>query len=484
VSEKTKELFCQPVYERALLSYCFKSIDNYYDIAAMVSAEDFLRPEHRLVYMMFDTLLKRKVHHFDAPLIVDEAKKDGILQQIGGYEYIDAIIDMEIGIENITYYMHRVLDASTKYKLHIRLDTHRRMLEKNAQTEDVTSADMMGAVEADVLDLSMTSKFIREPRDISDGLEESIDKRHKNPVTICGINSGYPIMDKLMDGMPPGTLTVICARPKVGKSTLLSNIATYVAYNVRKPVLYVDTEMPFDQWRDRIIANLSGVEERRIKHGGYSDDEYDRIKKAIALVKKGKLFHEFMPGYSVDKLVSVYKKYKSKENIGFAVFDYIKEPQSNNPNRKEYQLLGDVATILKDLSGELGIPFLAANQINRQDDVADSDRILRYTDVLAFFSRRTPEELEHIESTYRPFHNDYGTHKLMIRESRRGGVTPQEGICFMFKKKTLTIHEAKRQLVDYDSVEYSKKDEIEDDDTPKATPKSDASEESNEFANF
>src|SRR5437763_197952 len=110
MSEKTKELFCQPVYERALLSYCFKSVDNYYDVSALVNGEDFLRPEHRLIYTMFGVLIKRKVAAFDASLIATEAKKDGVLQDIGGYDYINAIIDMQVGSENLSYYTQKVLD--------------------------------------------------------------------------------------------------------------------------------------------------------------------------------------------------------------------------------------------------------------------------------------------------------------------------------------------------------------------------------------
>jgi len=425
----------------------------------MVFDEDFLRPEHKLIYMMLGTLIKRGVSSFDGALIINEAKNNGVLKQIGGYEYVNAIIDMEVSGENLEYYIHKTLDASTKYKLHLRLEKHKNNLEKNAQNEESTSSDLMDTVEADIMDLSTTSKFIKEPKDLADGLDEYIEERRKHPIEYCGISSGFPILDKRIDGLVPGTLTVICARPKEGKSTFLSCISSYVAYDLRKPVLYVDTEMPFEQWRDRIIAMLSGVEERRVKHGGYTDNEYERICKAMTLIKGSKLFHEYLPGYNVDKLISLYKKYKYKENIGMAVFDYIKEPPgSSSAHRKEYQIIGDVTTALKDLAGELQIPVVAANQINRQEDIADSDRVLRYADVIAFFRRRTTEELQEIENNYKPFHGDYGTYKLWIRESRRGGHTPPEGIGFAFKKRLLLIHEAKRQIIDYDSPEYAEKE--------------------------
>lgn len=465
MSEKLKELFCRPVYERALLSYCFKSLDNYYSISASVSEMDFLRPEHKMIFMIMGTLIKRSVSAFDSALIINEAKNNAILDQIGGYDYVNAITETDVDLSNLGFYISMVLDASTKYKLHLRLNKHIRELEKNSQNEEVSSVSLMDRAEVDIMDLSTASKFIKEPKNLADGLDEYIEERRINPVEYCGMSTGFPILDARIDGLVPGTLTVICARPKHGKSTFLSSIAAHVAYSLSKPVLYIDTEMSFEEWRTRVMAMLSGVPERRIKHGGFNDDEYNRIAKAAAIIKKGKLFHEFLPGYNVDKIVSLYKKYKHKEDIGLALFDYIKAPQGSDfQNKKEYQIIGDVTTALKDLAGILKIPFIAANQINRQDDIADSDRILRYADVIAFFKRRSEEELQALEEKYRPFHGDYGTYRLWIKESRRGGQTPEEGIGFSFKKQLLYITEAKRQIIDYSSAEYSEKEVIEEHD--------------------
>jgi len=455
MSEKIKEMFCQPVYERAVICFSLNSIENYYTIASSVSAKDFLRPEHNLIWVILNTLVKRGVSKFDAEMVIHEADASQVLKSIGGYDYIISIMDMDVAGENIQLYISKVLDASTKYHLYMQLNEDMRTIGDKGVKEDVSAADLIGMVGKNVMDLSMQSKAIKEAKNLSDGLEEYIEERKNNPVEFCGLSTGYAILDKRIDGLVPGTLTVLCARPKQGKSTFLSNVAAYVsyiAYNSQNPVLYVDTEMPFEQWRDRIIAKLSGVPERRIKHGGYSEKEYYNIQQAVKIVQKGKLFHEYMPGYSIDKLVSIYKKYKYVENIGLGIFDYIKEP-TNKGERKEYQLLGDVTTILKDLAGELQIPFLCATQINRQEDIADSDRILRYADVLMFFKQREKEEMDATG-------NAGGTYKLVITNSRRGGTTPEQGIGYVFLKSMLQIAEAEIQMIDYDSKEYREKEEM------------------------
>jgi replicative DNA helicase len=451
--EKTKEIFCQAVYERALISYCFESIDNYYTIAATVSDQDFLRPEHRLLWIIMGSLIKRNVSKFDGALIMNEAKINGVLKDVGGYEYINAIIGMDLADINIEYYIAKVVDASTKFQLYMKLQSGITDINKSATDEDVTASDLISAVGKDVMNLSLKSKAVREATNLADGLDEYIEERRENPVEYCGISSGFDILDKRIDGLVPGTLTVVCARPKQGKSTFLCNIGSHVAYRLLKPVLYVDTEMPFDQWRSRMLSMLSGVPERRIKHGGYTEQEDFNIRQAVELVKKGKFFHEFMPGYSIEKLTAIYNKYKYIEGIELAIFDYIKEPPGGDKLRKEYQLLGDVTTALKDAAGELQIPFVCANQLNRQKDIADSDRVLRYADVLMFLKSKELEEIERggIQA---------GGHKLVITDSRRGGTTPEEGISLEFIKRTLQMNEAKVQLIDYDSKEYKEKEEM------------------------
>ena len=454
MSELIKEKFCKPVYERALLAYCFESMSNYYIVASRISDKDLLRPEHRMIWLIFGTLIKRGVKQFDGSLVANEAKTNGVMKDIGGYEYINGIIGMDVAGSNVDFYIDRVLDASTKYELYMKLNVDVKRIGDDAANEDISANDMLSKVTSGVLELSMKSKFIKEAKNLADGLEEYIEERRTNPVSFCGLSTGYPILDKRLDGLVPGTLTVFCARPKQGKSTFLSNVGVYAAIRSKKPTLYVDTEMSFVEWRARIVSMLSGVPERRIKHGGYSDQEYYNINQAVKLIKGGKLFHEYMPGYSIDKLISIYKKYKHVEGIEFAVFDYIKEPTHDRKDRKEYQLLGDVTTVLKDIAGELNIPILCASQISRTDDVADSDRILRYADVLIFFSKKEQKDIEAQGI-------GAGTFKLVIKHSRRGGETPSEGIGYDFFKSTLNIVEAEVQVIDYSKKEYASAEDIE-----------------------
>ena len=446
---KIKEMFCRPTDERALIAYCMKDLSHYFAVCTKLTPVDFLYTQHEMTMLLFESLIAKGAEKFETSLIIAEATANGVIDVIGGIKYIKTISSMQVDDGNFDLYFKAVLEASTKYKLHTILTDKVSRIEKNAK-DGLESSDLLSSVESSILDLSMTGLNINEPINLGDGLEEYINALRYNKIELSGLSTGYPIFDKQIDGMVPGTLLVIAARKKEGKSTLLSNIAVNVAYRLGIPVLYVDTELSFPEWRSRTLATISGVKERDIKHGGYDDIQYNKLMKASALIDKGKLFHEYMPGYSVDKLVAIYKKYRHKEKIGLIVFDYLKEPDSSSVDkqRKEYQILGDVTTKLKDLAGQLNIPALTAVQLNRTNDIADSDRIARYADVICFWGKRSEEEMQ--EGGL-----ECGSHKLVIKDTRRGGATSNYGIGYMFFKEFLKIREVpidRQYFANFDKV--------------------------------
>jgi replicative DNA helicase len=432
-------------------------------LVSKIKDQDFLVSSHMIIFSAMKSLhTKKNITNFDFYMILEELKENGVLGSIdGGADYVRAIIDSDIADGNFFPILQSVLDASTKYKLYKKLNSHIEYINDNAKNSDVSSDNFINKVENDILNLSTESKAIKEPRNLADGLEEYIEEKRKNKVEMSGISTGFPILDKQIDGLINGTLFIVSARKKMGKSTFLTNISTYVAYREKIPVLYIDTEMRFEEWRDRMIAGLSGIDERIVKHGGYDNDTYNTIiDKCLRIVEKGKLYHEYLPGYSIEKISALYRKYKIKEDMGLGVFDYLKEPESSSIDRqrKEYQILGDVTTSIKNLAGELDIPFITAVQVNRDNDVAGSDRISWFGDVIAQWMKRDEKEIEDV---------GYGGHKLIIRDTRRGGATPEQGISYYFKKKCLRIREVPvhKQMIDYsgETINHGSSDYEEDD---------------------
>jgi len=429
------DLFHKPGDERTVLSYCFKSVDYFYDLTAKLTERDFLSPEHQLLFAMLNGFINDGVTTLDLSMVINQAQNNGLIDLIGGVGYVQSIANIQSAPENFSVYVNNVLEASTKYQTYVALTHHLNTVKENAQS-GISGAELISKVEANMLDMSSISMLNEDPIKLGDDLDQFIADRKDKKIIMTGLSTGFPILDRQIDGLIPGTLMVVAARKKMGKSAFLTNSALFNAFKSDIPVLYIDTELTFSEWQTRALSIMSGIKERDIKHGGYSDDQLRRLEHAKNIIQNGKIYHKYMPGYSVDKVVSLCKKYKLKEDIGLIIFDYLKEPDlsTTDGNRKEYQLLGDITTKLKDLAGILNVPVLTAVQLNRQNDIADSDRIARFGDIISIWGLRTEEEKEKCGP-------EGGQYKLVIKDTRRGGSTSTEGIGFWFFKSRITIRE-------------------------------------------
>jgi replicative DNA helicase len=236
----------------------------------------------------------------------------------------------------------------------------------------------------------------------------------------------------------------------VHNSVVLGGCASYITLHEKKPVLYIDTEMSTNEFQTRLLSHISKVPERIIINGLYANDakQLEAVYYGLEIMKKMNLFHKYMPGFRMDEVKSVVRKYKAKEGIEALFFDYIKMVEMGE-NFNETQTIGNITSSLKDLAGILNIPCITACQLGRSshekskvgsDEVADSDRILRYCNLLMALTRKDKKEIDQ-------FGIAAGTHRLQILENRSGS-TLYNGIDLVFKAPILTMEEATTQSAD------------------------------------
>jgi replicative DNA helicase len=385
--------------------------------------------------------------------VVNTAADKSMLELVGGAEYVDALMYNPVNPENIEVYILKVLDCSTKYQLFRRTQIIQENIIANAGTsEDAVPADaLIAKAESDILEVSMGAKQVEDAVNLSSNLAEILKKKQENPVDVMGLSTNIELLDKSINGLTPGSLTVVAARQKGGKSTLLLNMATHIAFTLGVPVLYIDTELKTEEVQMRAVSHLSQVPERMVTNGKYIENEVltSNVWRAHAVMERGHFFHKYMPGYTMDAVKSMVRKFHAREGIGAFFFDYIKLPEvTGNDAFKEHQILGNVATGLKDLAGQLDIPVIAAAQIKRGDssnpktrfhdsDVADSDRIGRYCTNLCAIGQKSKKEIEDDGLTC-------GTHRLQVLLARSG--TPNYyGIDLSCNLPTLTMTQAEHQ---------------------------------------
>ena len=187
----------------------------------------------------------------------------------------------------------------------------------------------------------------------------------------------------------PGELVVIQAKYKQGKSVFLMNEVVHKLKN-NVPTLVIDSEMPTRLYTERLLSHLTGIEMKRIKSGEYSAEESKTIKKWIDWLKEQPFVHIYSPNMTNEKLYSICKMLKRKINLTFVVYDYLKSNETSTGDN--YNVLGAKCDFLKNnVAGELDLAVLAACQLNRNGEVADSIKINRYLSVGIKWEYKTQE---------------------------------------------------------------------------------------------
>lgn len=208
-------------------------------------------------------------------------------------------------------------------------------------------------------------------------------------------------------------------------------------------VLYLDTEMSTVQWVERFLAHWTGIKVKDIKQKLYEDDiELEaKIEEAFEFLASAKFAHIYNPEWSKEEILTTAKVFQRKVGLDLLVFDYIKMMNEGSANVKEHNLLGDMTNFLKNkVGGKLKVPVLAGGQMSpKENRLADSDKINRYASVIAYWSKKTPEELKADGKAC-------GTHKFFIDYNRLGKqMFEHEYINMLFDGDICKIEQARIQ---------------------------------------
>lgn len=462
--DQTKVKFSQAGNEAAIIACVLKEPTNFFEVESKMGDGDFLTSHNRALWTIIKGLMREELATLDASAILTQSATMKLDDKIGGYDYVNALFDKSVDPSNIEFYIKKVIDASTKFKIVKASSEIQELTDQNrVLTSDSLDAEtIVGHAQEQFLQISVESNKGTDAVDISAGLVELVEEAKAAPTSVRGLSTGFDILDNAINGLEPGTLTVLGARPKAGKSATLMNIAKHLAYHESEPILYLDTEMSTKEQQFRLISMLSGVPEKEIKNGTYaSNAEWNQaVDEALQIARSGKILHKYYPDFTAEGVSALTRKYKHQHGIGCVIFDYIKLPDADLQQIgkvKEYQALGYLCVALKNLAGQLEIPVLTAAQIGREGankgrvtatDFADSDRILRYANTLLGLAPKTRDEFKKLEEEHgRDSAIAMGTHRLQILDTRAGG-TNFGGIDMYFRKQILTMQEARTQLRD------------------------------------
>jgi replicative DNA helicase len=432
-------ILCDPASERAVLAgICRYGEDAYLDVADIVQESSFTIDSNSIIYKCLKYLCENEQKpSIDVASIYAAAQDIGVSNIFSKKEeaqHLKAIIDFPVSLENVRKFAAKIRKLEIARLLRKQLEqAGDKLLEING-TEPIAS--ILGVAEDAVFNFSsLLNDTDNNPISIGKDIDDYIKSLEENKIDQIGIPTGFPIYDKAIGGgLRKGTVNVIAARPKTGKTLLSDNIGFHIAHKHKIPVLNMDTEMNTVDHINRVLGMMTEVEINAIETGRFAEsaDTKTKIVNAAQELKSTRLFYKSIAGKPFEEQLAIMRRWILKE-VGLnedgtakqcvIFYDYLKlmDSQGMSQDLKEYQVLGFMMTSLHNFAVRYQVPIVAFIQLNRDgitkestDTASGSDRIIWLCSNFSIFKRKSDEEIAEDGPTN-------GNRKLLPLVSRHGG---------------------------------------------------------------
>ena len=227
---------------------------------------------------------------------------------------------------------------------------------------------------------------------------DKIELASKNRGSVTGIPTGFIDLDYKTSGMQPSDLILIAARPSMGKTAFVLNIAQHMAFKNDVTAAIFSLEMSKEQLVNRLFSLESKVDSQSIRTGNLSDDDWAKLIESAGIIGKSNLIIDDTPGISVSELRSKCRKYKLEHNLGIIIIDYLQLMTGSKRSDSRQQEISDISRSLKEVARELSVPVIALSQLSRAveqrpdhrpmlSDLRESGAIEQDADVVMFIYR-------------------------------------------------------------------------------------------------
>ena len=229
---------------------------------------------------------------------------------------------------------------------------------------------------------------------------EKIEKASKTNGSVTGIPTGFLDLDYKMSGLQPSDLILVAARPSMGKTAFVLNIAQNVAFKENKTTAIFSLEMSKEQLVNRLFSLESQVDSQSLRTGNLKDSDWEKLIESAGIIGKSNLIIDDTPGISISELRSKCRKYKLEHNLELIIIDYLQLMTGRVGGRSEsrQQEISDISRSLKGLARELNVPVIALSQLSRAveqrpehrpmlSDLRESGAIEQDADVVMFIYR-------------------------------------------------------------------------------------------------
>ncbi len=365
--------------------------------AEIVTGDDFYNKQ---LGTLFETMveLDRSGSAVDMVTLQNRLREKNVSPQISSNEYIAELVDSVPTSANIKYYAQIVAEKSTLRKLiHVSEDTI-----NTCYTDADDMEGILNDVEKNIFQISQkrnTGDFVPIDKVVMNALDR-IEMASKMKGNVTGNATGFIDLDYNTAGFQPSDLILIAARPAMGKTAFVLNIAEYMAFHDNKCVAMFSLEMSKEQFVNRLLSMESHVDSQHIRTGNLSDLEWENLIESAGVVGASKLIIDDTPSISIQELRSKCRKYKMEYDLQVIIIDYLQLMTGGTGRSSEsrQQEISEISRSLKALARELNVPVIALSQLSRAveqrpdhrpmlSDLRESGAIEQDADVVMFIYR-------------------------------------------------------------------------------------------------
>ena len=382
--------------EKSLLGAVLIDEETLADISEHVNSKDFYDRRHAIIFGGMMRLFERH-KPVDLLTLTEELKKKDELDTIGGSAYLT----------ELTNYVPTAAHAEAYAELVAQKAVRRRLIKASGEIselgydEDTTTQELLERAEAELFSVSDQS-LKQDLVSIESILTESFDRMeelHRNKGALRGVRTGYRDLDDMTAGLQRSDLIILAARPAMGKTTLVTNLAYNVATVAKQPVLFFSLEMSKEQLVDRMLADASGVDAWNIRTGNLSDDDFSKLSEAMGEMAEAPIYIDDTPGLSVLEMRTKARRAAHEQPLGLIIVDYLQLMQgSGKSDGNRVQEVSEISRGLKLIAREMNVPVIALSQLSRSvenrspqipqlADLRESGSIEQDADIVMFIYR-------------------------------------------------------------------------------------------------
>ncbi len=389
--------------EQAVLGGILIDKNAIFKVADVLAGTDFYTPAHERIYEAIMELYE-KHQPIDIVSVGDRLKERGTLKDIGGSSYLAELTNRLATASHVTHYAQLVKEKKILRDL-IRASGE---ITEAAFDQSRDIEDLLDDIEQKILSISQKSlpqNFIPLKDELKKAYER-IEQLHQGKGKHRGIPTGFDGLDNLLSGLQKSDLVVIGARPSLGKTSFVLDIARHAATKEQVPVGFFSLEMSREQVIDRLVSAESQVPLWKILTGKISDDsEFQLIQQALDRLSQAKIFIDDTPSLNILQMRSMARRLQVEHGLALLVVDYLQliTPRTNSDNM--VQQVTEISRGLKALARELKVPIVAVSQLSRAvdqrdykmprlSDLRESGAIEQDADVVMFIYRKDRDKLE------------------------------------------------------------------------------------------